>query len=70
MKIIDGHIHIGRWSSVFLNYETNINQAVNVMKEAGVSSAIALPCDTFENEKLLNDVKVSKRFYISFCLLD
>lgn len=66
MKIIDGHIHIGKWSSVFLNYETNINQAVGVMKESGVSSAIALPCDTFENEKLLSDVKSVKDFTFHF----
>ena len=56
MKIIDGHVHIGRWSEVFLNYESTVGQAVEVMKESGVSSAVALPCDTFENEKLLNDI--------------
>ena len=56
MKIIDGHIHIGQWSDVFLNYNSSIDEAVTVMKESGVSSAIALPCDTFENEKLLKDV--------------
>jgi len=56
MKIIDGHVHIGKWSSVFLDYETNVKDAAEVMKSAGIDAAVALPCDTFENEKLLKDI--------------
>lgn len=66
MKIIDGHIHIGRWSSVFLDYQSTISEAVTVMKDAGVSSAIALPCDTFENDKLLKDILSTKDFLFHF----
>jgi predicted TIM-barrel fold metal-dependent hydrolase len=66
MKIIDGHVHIGRWSEVFLNYESSVEQASKVMKESGVSSAVALPCDTFENEKLLNDILIQKEFTFHF----
>lgn len=67
MKIIDGHIHIGQWSDVFLNYNSTVGEAVKVMKESGVSSAIALPCDTFENEKLLKDIlSVKDEFVFHF----
>lgn len=66
MKIIDGHIHIGRWSEVFLNYESTVRQAVDVMKSSGVSSAVALTCDTFENEKLLNEILETKDFTFHF----
>ncbi len=66
MKIIDGHIHIGQWSSVFLNYNSTIEEAITVMKDSGVSSAIALPCDTFENEKLLKDILSVKDFMFHF----
>ncbi|MFZ4591199.1 MAG: amidohydrolase family protein [Ignavibacteria bacterium] len=66
MKIIDGHIHIGQWSDVFLNYNSTIEEAVTVMKESGVSSAIALTCDTFENEKLLKDILSVKDFVFHF----
>ncbi len=66
MKIIDGHVHIGRWSDVFLNYESTVRQAVDVMKASGVSSAVALPCDTFENEKLLSEILDTKDFTFHF----
>ena len=66
MKIIDGHIHIGQWSNVFLDYNSTVEEAVTVMKESGVSSAIALPCDTFENDKLLSDIKLVKDFVFHF----
>jgi len=68
MKIIDGHVHIGKWSSVFLDYETGVKDAVGVMKSAGIDSAVALPCDTFENEKLLKEIlkyKEEFRFYFA-----
>ena len=66
MKIIDGHVHIGRWSDVFLNYESTVEQASKVMTESGVSSAVALPCDTFENEKLLQDILNKNDFTYHF----
>jgi len=67
MKIIDGHVHIGKWSSVFLDYETSVKDAVSVMKSAGIDSAVALPCDTFENGKLLNEIiKHSEEFRFYF----
>ena len=68
MKIIDGHVHIGKWSSVFLDYETTVKDAVGVMKSAGIDSAVALPCDTFENGKLLKEIlkyKEEFRFYFA-----
>ena len=34
--IIDAHIHIGKWSKVFFNYESTVKEAIDVMKSSGV----------------------------------
>ncbi len=66
MKIIDGHIHIGKWSGVFLDYATTVSDAVKVLKDSGVDSAVALPCDTYRNEELLNEIKSQNEFKFHF----
>ena len=33
--IIDAHIHIGKWSDIFFNYESTVAQAIDVMKRFG-----------------------------------
>ncbi len=66
MRIIDGHIHIGQWGSVFLNYGTTVRDAVNVLKESGIESAVALPADNEPNEKLLADIKQTTDFTFYF----
>jgi predicted TIM-barrel fold metal-dependent hydrolase len=55
MKKIDGHIHIGKWGSVFYNYETNVQQAIDVMNEAGITAAICMPASDEPNIILLNE---------------
>ncbi len=67
MKIIDGHIHIGKWSEIFLNYSTTVEEAVEVMKESGVEGAVAMPADATSNEELLSDIKKIKDFRFYFC---
>lgn len=66
MKIIDGHIHIGKWSSIFLNYETTVEQAVEVMKSSGIEEAVCLPADATPNAELLNETKNRKDFKFYF----
>jgi predicted TIM-barrel fold metal-dependent hydrolase len=66
MKIIDGHIHIGKWSSLFFNYETTVEQAIEVMKSSGVEGAVCLPADATPNSVLLNDIKRQKDFKFYF----
>jgi len=66
MKIIDGHIHIGKWSSIFFNYETTVAQAVATMKGAGIEGAVCLPADATPNIKLLNETKDRKDFKFYF----
>lgn len=56
MKIIDAHIHIGKWSELFYNYESNVQEAVTVMKKSGVDSAVCMPADNTPNEHLLKEV--------------
>lgn len=67
MKIIDGHIHIGKWSNIFFNYETTVEQAVETMKKAGIEGAVCLPADATPNIKLLEEAKsrTDFRFYFA-----
>lgn len=66
MKIIDGHIHIGKWSSIFFDYESTLGQAIEVMKNSGIYAAVCLPADATPNIKLLNEVKAQKEFKFYF----
>ena len=50
--IIDAHIHIGKWSDLFFNYESTVEQAIDVMKAAGVDAALAMPADATSNSEL------------------
>ncbi len=50
--IIDAHIHIGKWSSVFFNYESTVTEAIDVMKKSGVGAAVCMPADATSNDEL------------------
>lgn len=50
--IIDAHIHIGKWSEIFFNYESTVQQAIEVMKSSGVSAAVCMPADATSNDDL------------------
>jgi uncharacterized protein len=67
MKIIDGHTHIGRWSRLFLHYESTLREAVEIFKKSGVSEAVCMPADDEPNERLLEKIKIIKNFKIHFC---
>jgi|WetSurMetagenome_2_1015567.scaffolds.fasta_scaffold10831_5 uncharacterized protein len=66
MKIIDGHIHIGKWSNIFFDYETTVRQAIDVMKTSGVDAAVCIPADATPNEKLLNEINSQSDFKFFF----
>lgn len=67
MRIIDGHIHVGKWSKIFFGYETNLIQAIDVMKSAGVEAAVCIPADNEPNEKLLKDIESQNLFKFYTC---
>ena len=50
--IIDSHIHIGKWSSIFFNYESTVDEAIKVMKASGVDAAVCMPADVTGNNTL------------------
>ena len=66
MKIIDGHIHIGKWSSIFFNYETTVEQAIEVMKTSGIDSAVCLPADATPNSELFKGINNQNEFKFYF----
>ena len=53
--IIDAHIHIGKWSEIFFNYESTVAQAIEVMKRSGVSAAVCMPADATSNDELFSE---------------
>lgn len=62
MIIIDSHIHIGKWSEIFFNYESGVDEAINVMKSSGVSAAICMPADNTSNRDLFNQTMNNRDF--------
>lgn len=64
--IIDGHIHIGKWGEVFLNYQTTVSDAINVMKQAGIDEAVCFPANETRNIDLLNEIKLHPNFPFHF----
>jgi len=54
MKIIDAHIHIGKWSEIFYNYESTVSDAIKVMRSSGIDSAVCMPTDETSNEELFS----------------
>ena len=66
MKIIDAHIHIGKWGDVFFGYESTVPQAIEVMKKSGVDEAVCIPADKTRNEDLFYEVIDNKDFKFYF----
>lgn len=66
MKIIDSHIHIGKWGEIFYNYETTVEQAIEIMKSSGIDAAVCLPANATPNRKLLEEIKNQNDFKFYF----
>lgn len=66
MKIIDSHIHIGKWSNIFYNYESTVPEAVEVMKLSGVEAAVCMPTDITGNEELFLQINSITDFKFYF----
>lgn len=67
MKIIDAHIHIGKWSEIFLNLESTVDEAVTELKKSGVYEAICMPTDRTSNQELFDEIKsrTDYKFYFN-----
>jgi len=66
MKIIDAHIHIGKWSEIFYNYESTVSDAIKVMKSSGVDSAVCMPTDETSNDELFSQTFDNPEFKFYF----
>ncbi|HMQ67625.1 MAG TPA: amidohydrolase family protein [Ignavibacteria bacterium] len=64
--IIDSHIHIGKWSSIFFNYESTVEDAVKVMRSSGVDAAVCMPTDLTGNRSLMDRTIDDKNFKFYF----
>lgn len=64
--IIDAHIHIGKWSEIFFNYESTVLQAIEVMKSSGVNAAVCMPADATDNEDLFSETYNNPDFKFYF----
>lgn len=66
MKIIDSHIHIGKWSGIFYDYESSVAEAIDVMKRSGVDAAVCMPTDITGNEELFKQTVDNAEFKFYF----
>lgn len=66
MIIIDSHIHIGQWSDIFFKYNSTVDEAIEVMKKAGVSAAVCMPADNESNQKLFDETVNNPNFKFYF----
>lgn len=66
MNIIDAHIHIGKWSNIFFNYESTVAQAIDVMKNSGVEAAVCMTADATSNEDLFSQTYNNPDFKFYF----
>ena len=64
--IIDSHIHIGKWSNIFFNYESTVEEAIDVMKSSGVYAAVCMPTDETGNKTLFNETIDNSDFKFYF----
>ena len=60
--IIDSHIHIGKWSDIFFNYASTVDEAIAVMKSSGVDAALAMPTDSTPNSELFPQLDMNPDF--------
>ncbi len=60
--IIDAHIHIGKWSEIFFNYESTVAEAISIMKSSGVSAAVCMPADATSNDQLFSETYDNPEF--------
>lgn len=66
MKIIDAHIHIGKWSEIFLNLESTVDDAVAELKKSGIDEAICMPTDRTSNQELFDEIRARKDYKFYF----
>jgi predicted TIM-barrel fold metal-dependent hydrolase len=66
MKIIDAHIHIGKWSDIFLNLQSTVDEAVAELKKSGIDEAICMPTDRTSNAELLSEIKIRSDYKFYF----
>lgn len=62
MNIIDAHIHIGKWSSIFFDYESTVDEAIRVLKKSGVDAAVCMPADNTSNSDLFSETYDNEQF--------
>jgi len=67
LKIIDGHIHIGKWSRFYAGYKSSVKEAVRVLKKFNISEAVCMPADEEPNQRLLLNIKKEKDIKFHFC---
>ena len=66
MKIIDSHIHIGKWGDEFYNLENDIEDTIKVLKKFNIEEAVCMPARLTSNDELFREVQKSY-FKFHYC---
>jgi len=64
--VIDGHIHVGRWSERFFGLEVRLEEVDEVLGECGIEGAAVTSTDLRDNESLLRRIDGARLKYWFF----
>ena len=68
--MIDGHVHIGRWSDRFFGLEITVDQVDETLEECGLEGAVVTATDLRDNESVLRQLETAVLRYWFFPWVD
>jgi len=68
--MIDGHIHVGRWSERFFGLQCTVAEVDRVLSECGIEGAVVTATDLVENESILDQLADARLRYWFFPWID
>ncbi|MCK4546030.1 MAG: amidohydrolase family protein [Candidatus Eisenbacteria sp.] len=66
VRMIDGHIHIGRWSERFFGLEVGLDRTDEVLGSCGFEGAVVTATDLRDNELVLREIERARLRYWFF----
>jgi predicted TIM-barrel fold metal-dependent hydrolase len=64
--MIDGHIHVGRWSERFFGLDVSLPEVDRVLADCGIEGAAVTATDLRDNESLLHQIRDARLRYWFF----
>jgi predicted TIM-barrel fold metal-dependent hydrolase len=68
--MIDGHVHIGRWSERFFGLEVTVSRVDETLEACGLEGAVITATDLRDNEAILSQIDTAALRYWFFPWID